>query len=75
MCYIELYFSNHFTRQFSYNQLYIDNPSKAVAYQGNLFEGARGWFYLIAGSTGVEFTLPRKSTILIPCSTSAHHTW
>lgn len=64
MCYLELYLPSHFAFQFSYTQLYIGNPSKAITYQGNLYKGAWGRFYFIAGGTDAKFALPQKFPVL-----------
>lgn len=64
MCYIEPYTSNRFACQFDYTQLYVGNPNKDLAYQGNLFEGSRGWFHFVVGGTGAEFALSQKSLVL-----------
>lgn len=61
MCYIELYLSSRFACYFDYTQLYIGNPNKALADQGNLYEGAPWWFYFIARGTGVELSLTPSS--------------
>jgi len=50
-----------FTRQFGYDQLYVGNPNPNLRFCGNLFEGARAWYYSIAGGTGAIFTLPHKT--------------
>lgn len=60
MYHIEPYLPSRFACQFDYTQLYVGNPNKVLAYQGNLFEGIRRWFYFIARGTGAEFTLPQK---------------
>jgi len=50
-----------FARQFGYDQLYVCNPNPNLRFCGNLFEGARVWYYNIAGGTGAVFTLPHKT--------------
>ena len=50
-----------FARQFGYDQLYIGNPNPRLRFSGNLFEGARAWYYSVAGGTGAIFTLPHKT--------------
>ena len=50
-----------FARQFGYDQLYIGNPNLCLRFSGNLFEGARAWYYIVAGGTGAIFTLPHKT--------------
>ena len=57
-CTIEPYMPNRFARQFGYDQLYVGNPNARLAFEGNLFEGARAWYYSVAGGTGVTFRLP-----------------
>ena len=59
-CLIETYFPCRFARQFGYDQLYIGNPNLRLSSSGTLFEGARAWYYFVAGCTGVKFSLPRK---------------
>jgi len=58
---IEPYMPYRFARQFSYDQLYIGNASPNSRFCGNLFEGARAWYYIIAGGTGAVFPLPHKT--------------
>ena len=50
-----------FARQFGYDQLYIGNPNPHLRFSGNLFEGARAWYYNVAGGTGAIFILPHKT--------------
>lgn len=45
-------------------QLFVGNPNKDLAYQWNLFEGARGWFNFVIGGTGAKFALPHNSHVL-----------
>jgi hypothetical protein len=52
---------NRFARQFGYDQLYVGNPSKILKFAGNLFDGARAWYFFIAGGTGVTFALPERT--------------
>jgi len=59
-CTIEPYMSNRFARQFGYDQLCVDNPTAHLAFSGNLFEGARAWYYSVAGGTDALFRLPLK---------------
>src|SRR3954466_14234995 len=66
-CWIEPYTPSRFARQFGYNQLYIGNPNLDLIVRGTLFEGARAWFYSIAGGTGVTFSLPSLQPNLL-CS-------
>src|SRR5436189_3310094 len=56
-CWIEPYTPSRFARQFGYDQLYVGNPNSGLAARGTLLEGARAWFYSIAGGTGVTFSL------------------
>ena len=51
---------NRFARQFGYDQLYVGNPNARLAFSGNLFEGARAWYYSVAGGTEATFRLPIK---------------
>ena len=60
-CTIEPYMPNRFARQFSYDQLYIGNPNADFSFSGNLFEGARAWYYSVAGGTKAIFSLPHKT--------------
>ena len=59
-CTIEPYMPNRFARQFGYDQLYVGNPNARLAFSGNLFEGARAWYYSVAGGTEATFRLPIK---------------
>jgi len=52
--------SNCFARQFGYDQLYVGNPNAQLAFSGNLFEGARAWYYSVTGGTAALFSLPLK---------------
>jgi len=52
---------SHFARQFGYDQLYIGNPYVDLSFSGNLFEGARAWYYSVAGGTKTIFSLPHKT--------------
>jgi len=58
---IEPYMPNRFARQFGYDQLYVGNPNAQLAFSGNLFEGARAWYYSVAGGTKVLYSLPHKT--------------
>jgi len=60
-CTLEPYMSYWFARQFGYDQLYIGNPNPRLHFSGNLFEGARAWYYSVARGTGAIFTLPHKN--------------
>src|SRR4051812_37882814 len=66
-CWIEPYTPSRFARQFGYDQLYVGNPNSDLAAQGTLLEGARAWFYSIAGGTGATFLLPSSRRRLL-CS-------
>src|SRR3954469_5728299 len=66
-CWVEPYTPSRFARQFGYDQLYVGNPNLDLAAQGTLLEGARAWFYSIAGGTGVTFSLPSSQPKLL-CS-------
>ena len=52
---------SHFAQQFGYDQLYIGNPNASLCFTGNLFEGARTWYYGVAGGTKAIFSLPHKT--------------
>ena len=58
---IEPYMPSHFARQFGYDQLYVSNPNAGFCFSGNLFEGARAWYYSVAGGTKAIFSLPHKT--------------
>jgi len=60
-CAIEPYMPSHFARQFGYDQLYVGNPNIGLRFSGNLFEGARAWYYSVAGGTRVVFSLPHRT--------------
>ena len=60
VCFLEPYLPSRFARQFGYDQLYIGNPNLGLSASGNLFEGARAWYYFVAGCTGAIFSLPEK---------------
>ena len=53
---------SRFAQQFGYDQLYVSNPNAGLCFSGNLFEGARAWYYSVAGGTKVIFSLPHKTT-------------
>nr|ABD63154.1 hypothetical protein 20.t00006 [Asparagus officinalis] len=57
---IEPYMPSRFARQFVYDQLYVGNPNPALAQIGNLYEGARAWYFFSAGGTHAQFTLPNS---------------
>jgi len=42
-------------RQFGYDQLYVGNPNIELCFSGNLFKGARVWYYSVAGGTRAVF--------------------
>jgi len=58
---IEPYMPSHFARQFGYDQLYVGNPNTGLYFSGNLFEGARAWYYSVAGGTRAVFSLPHRT--------------
>ena len=60
-CTIEPYVPSHFARQFGYDQLYVGNPNTGLRFSGNLFEGARAWYYSVAGGTRAVFNLPHRT--------------
>src|SRR3954463_5788139 len=64
---IEPYTLSRFARQFGYDQLYVGNPHSELTVQGTLLEGARRWFYSVAGGAGVIFSLPSLQPKLL-CS-------
>jgi len=39
----------------------LATPIQAFGFSENLFEGARAWYYSVAGGTGAVFTLPHKT--------------
>jgi len=51
---------SHFARQFGYDQLYVGNPNAGLCFNENLFEGARAWYYSVAGGTKTISSLPHK---------------
>jgi len=59
-CFIEPYFPCRFARQFGYDQLYVGNPNLRLSHAGDLFEGARAWYYFVTGCIWVTFHLPQK---------------
>jgi len=72
-CTIEPYMSSHFARQFDYDQLYVGNPNTGLRFSDNLFEGARAWYYSMAGGTRATFSLPHRTS---NCYTSLNFcTW
>jgi len=50
-----------FARQFDYDQLYVGNPNPSPRFSGNLFEGARAWYYSVTEGTRAAFTLSHKT--------------
>jgi len=58
---LEPYVPYRFSGQFGYDQLYVGNPNPSLRFSGTLFEGARAWYYGVAGGTGAVFTLPHKT--------------
>ncbi|XP_020267526.1 uncharacterized protein LOC109843011 isoform X3 [Asparagus officinalis] len=61
VCHIEPYLPCRFARQFGYDQIYIGNPNRHLSFRGGLIDGARAWFWSIAGCTNVEFDLPLET--------------
>src|SRR4051812_34650725 len=66
-CWIEPYTPSRFACQFGYDQLYVGNANPELSTQGTLLEGARAWFYSIAGGTGALFPNPSSRPKLL-CS-------
>jgi len=60
-CTIEPYVPSHFARQFGYGQLYVGNPNAVLRFNGNLFEGARAWYYSVARGTRAVFSLRHRT--------------
>jgi len=58
-CTIEPYLPSRFAHQFGYDQLYVGNPNTILYFSGNL-EGARAWYFHVAGGTGAIFNLPQR---------------
>jgi len=52
---------NRFGRQFRYDQLYVGNPNLDLRFSGNLFEGARAWYFNVVGRSEARFNLPQKT--------------
>lgn len=46
---IDPYMPNRFARQFGYDQLYVSNTNHTLGFEGSLLDGARAWYYSIAG--------------------------
>lgn len=42
----------------------MGNPNPELRRDGNLFEGARGWFHFVAGCNGAQFALPTRTLSL-----------
>ena len=49
----------------------MGNSNTSLLFSENLFEGARAWYFHVAGGMGATFSLPNEHPILIPASTSA----
>jgi hypothetical protein len=64
ICRMEPYMPCRFARQFGYDQCYIGNPNDRLSYEGSLIDGARGWYWYIAGCTGAKFSLPSREPAL-----------
>ena len=58
VCTIEPNFPGQFIRQFRYDQLYVGNSNLGLRFSGNLYEGARAWYFSEAGGTEARFHLP-----------------
>ena len=58
VCTIEPYLPSWFACQFGYDQLYAGNPNLGLRFSGNLYEGARAWYFNVAGGIEVRFNLP-----------------
>jgi len=58
---IEPYLPSRFDHQFGYNQLYMGNLNTSLHFSGNLFEGARVWYFHVDGRAGAMFSLPQRS--------------
>ena len=41
--------------------MYVGNPNRHLSFRGGLIDGARAWFWSIAGCTNVEFDLPLEA--------------
>jgi len=51
------------------DHLYVGNPNIGLRFNGNLFEGARAWYFHVVGETGATYSLPSEHSILTPAST------
>lgn len=58
----------HFAHQLGNDQLYVANVNPKLSVPGTLFEGARAWFYSIAGGSGSSFFLPSLFKLLLMVS-------
>ena len=48
VCTIEPYLPSQFARQFGYDKLFVGNPNLGLIFSGNLYEGARAWYFNMA---------------------------
>jgi len=60
-CTIKPYLPSPFTHQFGYGQLYMRNLNTSLHFSGNLFEGARAWYFQVARGAGKMFNLPQRT--------------
>ena len=67
-CTIKPYLPSRFAR-LGYDQLYVGNPNTILRFSENLFEGARAWYFHVAGGTGATL-FPNERHILILASAS-----
>ena len=52
---------SRFARQFGYDQLYVGNLNLGLRFSGNLYEGARAWYFNVVGGTEARFNVPQKT--------------
>jgi len=52
--------SSQFARQFGYDKIYVGNSNLGLRFSDNLYEGARVWYFNVAGGTEARFNLPQK---------------
>ena len=62
VCTIEPYLPDRFARQFGYDQLYACNLNVGLHFSDNMYEGARAWYFNVAG--GIEARFNRSQKIL-----------
>jgi len=58
-CTIKPYLPSRFAR-LGYDQLYVGNPNTILRFSENLFEGARAWYFHVAGGTRATF-IPQRT--------------